>query len=491
MKKIQHLLPGANHWLGRGPKSALAQVTTHAQAAALSSLSELNLLFNSFIPVRLLQPNKTKKHSRQRVFSLRCTFWAFLSQVLTPRTACIEVVRKVQAFCCAHALPVPQSGDSAYCQARQKLDKNHLLSIHRHVTDRLVQRLSPDWLWRERKVLVVDGTGIRLPDTDANQRTWPQPGEQRPGCGFPVMQVVACFCLHTGALLYWVSSKLQEHESPLLRRLIPLMEKGSIVLTDRGFSSYSNLALCSEHQLDAVMRLHQARRVDLRRGKPLGKEDRLMEWKRGQRRKGWSKQDWDRLPKSIVVRVVRLRIQSRGMRTKMLWIVTTLTDAQLYPKQALADLYLRRWRAELYLRDIKTTMGMEELRCKSPAMVEKEFIVFIIAYNLLRLLIADAASLSSQQPYQISFKGAADTLRQFQNALWSVRNHPRKLKQVHTDLLLIIADTQVADRPGRIEPRARKRRLKPYQNLNRPRSEMRISKSRRNKGKSRPKQALS
>ncbi len=482
MKHLQSFIPGANHWLGRGPKSALAQVTAQAQAAALASLSELSLLFSSFIPAPLLQPNKDKQHSRRRFYSLGCTFLGFLAQVLTPRTACMEVVRMVQSFCSAHALAVPRSGDSAYCQARKKLDINRLLSIHRHLADTLSQRLSPGWLWQTRKVLVVDGTSLQLADTGDNQLAYPQPSQQRPGCGFPVMQVVACFCLHTGALLHWASSQLQRHESPLLRSLLPLMEKGSIVLTDRGYCSYSNLALCVEHQLDAVMRLHQARKVDMRCGKKLGKLDRLAEWKRPQRpKKGWSKDEWRQLPNTLAIRVVRLKIQNRGFRPHQLWIATTLTDAKLYPKEALVELYRRRWQAELFLRDMKTTMGMEQLRCKSPSMVQKEFVMFAIAYNLLRLLMADAALLSSQQPYQLSFKGAADTLRHYKSTLWLVRKRPKKLKKVQNELLWIIADIRVADRPGRTEPRAKKRRPKPYQNLTRPRSEMRVSESRKKK----------
>lgn len=480
MKHLQPFLPGANHWLGRGPKSALARLTTQAQAAALSSLSELSLFFSSFIPRRLLQPNEAKQHSRRRIYSLRCTFWAFLAQVLTPQTACIEVVRKVQSFCSAHALPVPRSGSSAYCQARQKLDKTRLLSIHKHLADALAQRLSRQWLWRDRKVVVVDGTGIKLPDTQDNQQVYPQPSNQRPGCGFPVMQVVACFCLHTGALLHWVSSKLTAHESPLLRSLIAWIQKGSIVLGDRGFCSYGNIALCLDNQLDAVMRLHQARKVDMRCGKKLGKLDRLAVWKRPQNRTtGWSKDEWKQLPKTLAVRVIRIKIQSRGFRDQWLWIATTLTDPKRYPKESLEELYWRRWQAELCIRDLKTTMGMEELRCKTPAMVQKEFIMFAIAYNLLRLLMADAARLSSQEPRQISFKGAADTLRHYKSALWLVRKRPRKQKQVRNDLLIIIADITVAYRPGRKEPRAKKRRPKPYQLLTRPRSEMRVAESRR------------
>ena len=268
MNNLQSFFPGYNRWIGRGPKSALARIKSQAQSASLSSLSELSALFGRYIPEVLLQPAGRRQHSRQRVYSFRSTFWAFLSQVLSPRTACLEVVRKMQCFCSELGLPIPSSDDSAYCQARGKLDRDRLMEIHHSVAGAHQQAFRNAWLWQARQVRVVDGTGIRLPDTAENQKTFPQPSEQRKGCGFPVMQVVACFCLHTGALLHWVSSKLTAHESPLLRGLLALLEPGDVVLADRGFSSYSNLALCLKHRLDAVMRLHQARKVDLRRGRP-------------------------------------------------------------------------------------------------------------------------------------------------------------------------------------------------------------------------------
>ena len=355
-------------------KSAMASLYISSRSAALSSLSELSVLFGRFVPEVLLQRALQKEHSRERIFSFRSTFWAFVSQVLTPRTSCLEVVRKVQSFCSAQGLPVPSQSDAAYCQARKKLSIERLRKIHQSVSSRLEQQSCWGWLWYERKVVVVDGTGIQLADTKDNQQAYPQSVQQRVGCGFPMMQLVACFCLHTGALLHWVNSKLTAHESPLLRQILPVLPAGTVLLADRGFASYSNLGLCQERQIDAVMRLHQARKVDLRRGTRLGKEDRLVLWKRPQRQQGWSKDQCKQLPKSLPVRIVRLPIQCCGFRVRTLLIVTTLTEAELYPKEALGELYLRRWQAELYLRDMKTTMGMEQLRCKSPAMVQKELI---------------------------------------------------------------------------------------------------------------------
>ena len=175
MKILQRFLPGFNHCLGRGPKSALARVQAQARAAALSSLSELSLLLGRFVPEGLLERAAQKEHSRERIFSFRSTFWAFVSQVLTPRTSCLEVVRKVQSFCSAQGLPVPSESDAAYCQARKKLSIERLLKIHQSVSSRLEQQIFSGWLWHERKVVVVDGTGIQLADTKDNQQAYPQP----------------------------------------------------------------------------------------------------------------------------------------------------------------------------------------------------------------------------------------------------------------------------------------------------------------------------
>lgn len=490
MNSLQSFFPGFNRWIGRGPKSTLAQALSKAEAASLSSLSELSVLFGRFIPDALLKPAPSEKHSRQRVYSFRSTFWAFLSQVLTPNTACLEVVRKVQCFCSELGLPLPSSSDSAYCQARGKLGRDRLMDIHHSVATTLQQRLPKAWLWRGRQVRVVDGTGIRLPDTPVNQKAYPQPSEQREGCGFPVMQVVACFCMHTGALLHWVSSKLSAHESPLLRSMLSLLEAGDVLLVDRGFSSYSNLALCLKHRMDALMRLHQARKLDLRHATRLGKHDWLVTWKRPQWRPGLIRSQWEELPKTLTVRVAHLQVKVRGFRVKELWIVTTLTDPVKYPKHDLAELYRIRWQVELFFRDIKTSMGMEQLRCKTPERVENEFILFAIAYNLLRLLITEAASTVQIAPYRISFKNTADTLRSYRKAIYANRDKPRKLQRIFADLTVIIASQRVADRPDRNEPRAVKLRPKPFQRLTQPRAKMRVSPSRRNKGNSPPKAPL-
>ena len=477
---------------GRGPKTALAQLQAKRRELGRSSLSELSGIFGCFFSEQLLRPTAKRKHSRQRVYSLRTTFWAFLSQVLSPRTACLEVVRKIQSHCSEQGLNIPSGSDSAYIQARGRLPMDRLRQGFEEVRTKMEQQLKGSWKWHGRAVRVVDGTGITLADTPENQAVYPQPAEQRRGCGFPVMQVVGCFCLHTGALLHWVSGKLTEHESPLLRRLLPLLQAGEIVLTDRGFSSYSNLALCQQQGLDAVMRLHQARKIDLRQGKPLGKEDRLVLWERPQIQKGWTPQQWNALPGAIAVRLLRLQIQNRGFRPQQLVIVTTLTDPKIYTKEDLADLYYQRWQVELYFRDIKTSMQMEQLRCKKPDRVEKEMIMFAIAYNLLRLLVVQAAcQYGHLRPNQISFKATADTLRHYRQAFRTCMGKPRKMDRLWREMLEVITHEIIGDRPNRTEPRAVKKRPKNYQRMTTRRSKMKVAKSRRNKGKNRRVTALS
>ena len=230
VKQLQCFLPGSNRWIGRGPKSALAQARAKAAGALESSLSELSLLFGSYIPESLQAPTASGVHSRERLYSFRSTFWAFVSQALSPQVSCREVVRKVQSFCSQRGLSVPGSSDSAYCQARGKLPIQRLRDIHEQVSEQLTGRVQKGWLWHGHRVRVVDGTGICLADTPENQAAFPQPAVQRPGCGFPVMQVVACLCLHTGALIEWVSTKLTCHESPLLVQLLHVLEAGEVLL---------------------------------------------------------------------------------------------------------------------------------------------------------------------------------------------------------------------------------------------------------------------
>lgn len=334
---------------------------------------------------------------------------------------------------------------------------------------------------------VIDGTGITLPDTLENQETFPQPSSQLPSCGFLVMKVVACFCLASGALLKWVEAELKRHESRILAQFLGFFRPGDVLITDRGFSSYGNLAALSAKGVDAVMRVHQARKLDYRKAKALGTLDRLVEWIKPQRPKGWDKHDWAALPSKLTLRIVRIRIEVKGFRVRQYDLVTTLLDAVDYTADDLAELYFRRWSVELFFRHIKTTMGMEMLRCKTPEMVRKELRMFIIARNLIRALMQEAANLYQCDLTRLSFKATVDTLRQFSCAIYAAKDALRTRARIIDEMLLIIASEKVPLRENRAEARALKRRPKPFQRLMCHRSKFKVSKFRRNKGKPKPK----
>ena len=484
--------PGFNQSLfGRAPRTALAQLEGKLGQLRRSSLSELSDVFGEWVPERYLEPKRSGPNSRRRLFSGNVTFWAFLFQVLSPQTACREVVRKVQSYCSMKKLKVAKGSASAYCQARQRLSLDDLHGIHRAVTARMAGRVITDQLWKGHDVKVVDGTGITTADTPCLQKRYPQPCGQSPGCGFPVVKLAACFSLASGALLHWVESSLGHHDSPLLRRMIAFFKKGDVVLADRGFCSYANIALLVGRGVEVVMRLHQKRKSDFRQGRPLGSYDRLIVWKKPQSPIGFSRREWRRLPREMPLRAVRIFVSIKGFRSRTVDLVTTFTDPESYTHSDLAELYYRRWAVELYFRHIKSTMGMEMLRGRSEDVVRKEIAMFAIAYNLIRALMQQAAGTYQCDLSRLSFKAAADTLRQYQSALAATRFNPRSQRCIVDHMIRLIACESVPLRPFRCEPRVLKRRQKPFQRLTQPRALMTVSPSRKNKGYYRPKPALS
>jgi hypothetical protein len=464
MKNTTPFFAGFHRLLfGRAPRSAQHQLRVQAQALEQATLCQLGKVCAPWVPARLLKPAERGAHSRRRFFPQGLTFWAFLSQVLSPESPCRETVRKVQAWYALRRQPRPGSGTAAYCRARSRLSRDTPLGIHRHTADELQRRVSREQLWCGRHVKVVDGTGVSMPDTARNQRAFPQPSNQKKGCGFPVVKLVGCFCLASGALLHWAEGTLRVHESKLFRKLFAFFFPGDILLTDRGFCSYVHIALLLRAGIDTVMRLHQARSSDLRKGKRLGPNDRLVTWQKPkQRPRGCTATDWRRVPDTLTLRLVYVSICVPGFRTQSLVVVTTLTDPLAYPAQELAKLYLRRWAVELFFRDIKMTLGMDVLRCQTPAMVRKEIVMHAIAYNLIRALMQQAAALYNVPIERLSFKGSVDTLRQWTDTLNTAYDKPREQARLFNQLLQILAEDIVPHRPDRAEPRVRKRRPKAY-----------------------------
>ncbi len=441
------------------------------QSMRQQSLHHLDSLFGPLLPPGLLSQADEGPNSRDRVYNVRRTFFGFLYQVLNPNCPCREVVRQIQALFALQGGRRVQEGTSGWCEARNRLPWDILPRL-RCAAAAYAQRTAQ--FWRGLRVKVIDGTTTSLPDTAKNQRAYPQSSAQKPGCGFPLLKLVGVFSLASGALLDYAKGNQHQHELGLLHKLLDQFKAGDLALADRGFNCYTLLALLLSRGVHSLLRLHHARPADLRKGKRLGKNDRLMVW-----RKPWAWQRplylpkalWKRIPQQIEVRVLRFALAVPGFRTQSVTLVTTLLDPQAYPAEELARLYAKRWRIELWFRDIKTSMGMEVLRCKSPKMVHKELEMFFIAYNLIRVLMMQAAAIHEVPVERLSFKGSVDSLRQFSAAVAQASSR-KKQKQLLFRLLEIIGRDLVPDRPGRREPRAVKRRPKPYQLLNRPRHAM-------------------
>ena len=430
------------------------------------SLVHLDQLFGPFLPPALLAQADEGLNSRERVFSVRRTFFGFLYQVLNPDCPCREVVRQIQALFALHHRGWVDESTGAYCQARGRLPWDILPRL-RYAAAAHAEKARR--LWRGLCVKVIDGTTTSLPDTPKNQRAYPQSGAQKPGCGFPLLRLLGVFSLSTGALLDYAKGNKHQHELGLLQRLLHQFKPGDLVLADRGFSTYTLLGLLLSRGVQSLFRLHQARPADLRKGKRLGKTDRLFVWDKPLLRPAYLPRFiWNAIPEQISVRVLRFSLHVPGFRVHSVTLVTTLLDPKKYPAEDLAHLYAERWRIELWFRDIKTSMGMEVLHCKTPRMVHKELEMFFIAYNLIRCLMAEAALRYEVGISGLSFKGTVDSVRQFAAAIAQARSRKTQ-KRLLDKLLEVIARDQLPERFGRSEPRAVKRRPKPFPLLNRPR----------------------
>ena len=444
--------------------------------ARLDSLQEMYELFGHLFPESLLGSAEEGVNSRERTFTPQVTFWAFVAQVLSPGSPCREMVRRIEAWWQHRARgAVALSGStSAYCQARGRLDPAALELIAQHLCWSLERNVLEEERWLGgRPVKIVDGTNLSMPDTPANQALWPQPTSQKPGCGFPMMKLVGLFSLGSGALLESARGNLHVHESLLFRELWKKLQKGDVLLGDRGFCSYGTMASLAQRGVDSVLRLHQKRAVDFRRGKVLGPDDRLVTWEKpSQRSEVWSEEEFAALPETLTLRLIRLRVAAQGFRTRTVVLVTTLTDAELYPADALRELYGERWEVELHFAQIKTILAMDVLRCKSPEMIEREVAIHRIAYNLVRSLMQRSAHLHRVPLERISFKGSLDTVRHWAAVIAAAGATPRKQDALIEQMLTAIARDPLPQRPSRSEPRAKKRRPRNYQLLTRPRDQM-------------------
>lgn len=416
------------------------------------------------------------------IYTPGLTLWAWLSQALQagPARSCAAAVARISVLCVmlGRQPPSPDTGD--YCRARAKLPERVLDRLVYALADGLESRVPADWLWQGRHVKIADGTTLLAPDTPANREAWPQARTQKPGVGFPILRMVVLLSLATAALCGVAIGPYKGKETgepALLRQLLDRIQPGEVFLGDCCYCSYFLLALLLADGVDVVTRQHQCRRTDFRCGQRLGQKDHVVVWQRPACPTWMDRGTYATIPETITVRELQVRVEVRGFRVQQLVVATTLTDARRYPKDEIARLFRARWHVELDLRNIKVTLRMDELRCKTPAMVRREILVHGLAYNLIRKVMAQAALSQERLPRELSFAAAVGAVAAgWMSATLANRDTLTLLAQTQWRL---IAWHQVGHRPDRVEPRAIKRRPKSHKLLNKPRAEARAELLRR------------
>ena len=412
-----------------------------------------------------------------KIYTPLVTLWVFLSQVLSADHSCRWAVSRLLAHRLSQGQSPCSAETGAYCQARKRLPERFFSEVARKTGQALDANSRSDWLWRGRSVYMFDGATVMMPDTEENQKAYPQNVAQKPGLGFPIARIATIFSLSCGAVVDLAIARYAgkgQGESTLLRTLWDIFRPGDIVLTDALLCTWTEILMLKQRGVDFVGQLHVMRSADFRRGKRLGKKDHIVRWPKPFVR--WmDKQSRKALPEFLEVRECCISIQQPGFRSETIVVVTTLLDAVEFPKEEIAEIYFRRWNVELDLRSIKSVMQMDMLRCKTPELVRKEIWTHVLAYNLIRTVMAQAATRQGVHPRSLSFKGAMQTLEAFQQFIASSDEHDAALRRhLYENLLDAVASHRVANRPGRFEPRLIKCRNKKYAVLTKPRREAKL-----------------
>lgn len=410
----------------------------------------------------------TVPRRRERPSSVRRTLWCFLWQGFQGNVPCREVVRQLQAMLAHEGRRTVDENTSGYCQARARLPEPVLQAALKLSAAVAASRVPVDGALQGRPVQVLDGTTLTLPDSAPNQAAYPQPRSQRPGCGFPLLHLVVRWEARGAAISALAWGDHHHGEMRRLHQLGPTLKPEAIVIYDAAAGHYVAGAQVRARQADPISRVG-TRTIDWRRGRRLGSGERLVAWPKSRQRPGYlTPEEWAAFPATLTVRLLRLRVQQSGFRTREIVLVTTLLDPGLYPAAEIAAAYLRRWRLEMCLDDLKTTLGLDALRCRTPAMVRREVLVLLLAHNLVRAVMAEAAQAHAVPLDQISFTGTLAAGRLCCAACAHV-TRPAHHRRLWADMLRLLAADLVPRRPDRWEPRAVKRRPKSYPRLNRPR----------------------
>jgi len=389
----------------------------------------------------------------ERLFPPTETLSMFMAQALSADGSCRQAVNDAAVKRVVAGMAPFSSSTSAYCQARARLPQTLVSTLARRTGALLTEGAADWWRWRGKRVYLADGTTTTMADTPENQAKYPQPGSQREGLGFPMLRVVALMCLASCALVDAATGACKgkgSDEQTLLRGMLDRLGRGDVLLGDAFFPTYFLLCELLRRGIDGLFEQYGARKrsTDFSIGERLGARDHLLVWEKPEKPDWMSQTEYDQVPNSLKVR----EFHAGGKI-----MVATFLCPKDTPKDMLKALYKRRWNIELDLRNIKTTLGMEHLRCKTPEMAVKELWVYLLAYNLIRLLMAQAALLADQIPRQLSFKHTVQVW-----IAWQQRGGGTHDAVCIRGLLTLIAGPRVGRRPGRIEPRVLKRRAKKY-----------------------------
>lgn len=414
---------------------------------------------------------------RKRIFDPLTTLYAFLSQVVASKdSSCEDAVSRVIAERVASGKSACSADSSSYCAARLRMSEQVIAELARATGQELERGAPEEWLWKGRQVKIVDGSTAEMTDTPENQAEYPQSCTQKPGLGFPMLRMLVVFSLAVGTVLECVLGPCRgkkSGEQSLFRQIQDTFNPDDIVLGDRLYDAYRDIAVLKARRVDMVVGKKQSRRCDFRQGRKLGSDDHIVIWKKPNynRKRFESRAEWEALPDQMEMREIRKVVRRPGYRTRVVIIVTTLLDGATYSAEELLDLFGLRWYCELDLRSLKQALGMRRLHCKTPDMVRKELWVYLLAYNLIRVRLAQAAALHDRLPRRLSFTAAKTHIHNFASHLKTASQSQRG--RLEAELLKAIATCSIAPRPGRKEPRAVKKRQQKYSYLTKPRPQAR------------------
>jgi len=414
---------------------------------------------------------------RDRIYNPMVTLYAFLSQVIAKKdSSCQDAASRVSADRVAQGKKACSPDGSSYCAARARLPLEVTENLTRETGQTLHQRAQPNWRWKGRDVVIVDGSTDTMADTEENQAEFPQSKNQKKGLGFPILRFVTFLSLSVGTVLDCAIGACRGKktgEQSLFRQMWDSLKFGDILMGDRLYDAYRDIALLKARGVDVVFGKKQSRRCDFRSGKSLGPDDHVVVWKKPKYdpSRFESREEWESLPDTIGMREVRAKIRRKGFRNRDVIIVTNLLDGDLYSAKDLTDLFAQRWHCELDLRSIKRALGMHHLRCKTPEMVRKELWTHLLAYNLIRVRMAQAAAVHGIMPRKLSFTAAKNIIHNFAPHFVTASEAGRRRLEI--ELLQLIARCKVGNRPGRKEPRAVKKREQKYSYLTKPRTKAR------------------